>query len=378
MKKVHWISIIAIVVVVSVVLGMYRNKLFWEVANENTVRIGVVIPTTGIAAVVGENEKNGIQFAIDEINKSGGILGKTPEVVFEDDHTDSKQTVSALQKLISVDRTDVLIGGAWDFLANASIPVVEQEKKVMITPSALPDTLEKASDFLFVTHSPVSSNERAVTGFLKKTVGDRVAIISVNNLWGQAHLAMFKKSIEASGKLLVKEVTVPQFDNNDIQRELSLIKPLQPDIFVVALNFGDSSVFLQKKKELGINGKVLGDFHILDGYNQGSISKELLFDTTIFVFSDPTQEFNDKYTKVFGKQPGTYADTAYDAVYVIKQAIENSGGKTDSDSIIRGIHQITHYQGASGQIDFSQRNYPENKVPILKTFNGTEFVNVVD
>ncbi|MBI3572357.1 ABC transporter substrate-binding protein [Candidatus Kaiserbacteria bacterium] len=368
-----WIALIvvAVVIVGYFVLGQKPKEVTGE-----PIKIGVAIPLTGIAAIAGENEKSGIELAAGEINKSGGIAGRPLALIIEDDHTDATQSVSAVEKLISVDKATALIGGTWDFLANAVEPVVDKDGVVLVTPSTLPDTLEKTSPYLFVTHSPVAINERAITAFLKKTPGSKVAIMSVNNLWGQAHLNTFKKSIAASGKTLVKEVIVPQFDNNDLQTDLATIKAAKADSIITALNFGDSVAFLKKKAALGIDAKVLGDYHYIDGYQQGNIPKELLTGVTVFVFSDPTQAFIDTYVGTYRRQPGTYADTAYDAVYVLKQAIENSGGKTDSASIVAGLHKINDYNGASGHIDFSQNNYPANKQPLLKIFGGSGFVPV--
>ena len=369
----YWIG--AVIVLLLLTGGWY---VFSEpkIAEGEPVRIGVVIPLTGIAAIVGENERAGIALAVKEINDSSGVNGRPLEVVIEDDHTEPKQTVTAIQKLISIDNVDALIGGTWDFLANAAISVIEQNQVVMVTPSALPDTLERTSDFLFVTHSPVAINESAVERFLAGISGNKVAIVSVNNLWGQAHLATFKKAIANSGKSLVKEIIVPQFDNNDLQTEIALIKQSNPDIIITALNFGDSVVFLRKKSELGIGGKILGDFHFIDGYNQGNIPSKFLSGTTVFVFSDPSPDFVAAYTKEYGEPPGTYADTAYDAVYVLKEAIENARGETDSASIIAGLRRVTDYRGASGLIDFSQNNYPANKLPMLKIFTDNQFVNL--
>ena len=362
-------------IIIVILVVWFGYSYYKKPAGDNEpIKIGVSMPLTGIAAIVGENEINGIKLAIDEINKDGGIYGRPVQLFIEDDQTEAKQTVSAVQKLISVDEADVLIGGAWDFLANAAIPIIDAQKKVMITPSTLPDTIEKNSNFFFATHSPVSLNESVITEFLRSVDGDNVAIMSVNNLWGKAHLDTFKKAIVGSGKSLIKEIIVPQFDNNDIQRELSLIKSLKPDVIITALNFGDSVMFVRKKFELGIGGDILGDFHVEDGYNQGNIKKEFLSGTKIFVFSDPSNDFINKYTKVYGKNPGTYADTAYDAVYVIKEAIENENGKTDSESIINGMRKINDYQGVSGKIDFSVNNYPANKMPIIKVFDGNKFI----
>lgn len=347
------------------------------VAEENapSVKIGVAIPLTGIAAIVGENERNGIELAVKQINSSGGVSGRLLQVIIEDDGTDASKSVSAVQKLINIDKVDALIGGTWDFLANAVVPVIDSEKKVMITPSTLPDTLQKTSPFLFITYSPVASIQGVVTRFLRKVQGNTVVTISVNNTWGQAHLDTFRKAIIAAGKSLAKEIVLPEFDNNDLQTQLSLIKPLHPDAIVVALNFGDSATFVKKKMELALSGVVLAHYNLEDEYAQGNIPKSLLNGITIFVFSDPEGDFVQKYSETYHQKPGAYADTAYDAVYVLKKAIENEAGKTDSNSIIAGLRLITHYQGASGLVDFSQNNYPNNKIPLLKSFDGSQFVS---
>jgi branched-chain amino acid transport system substrate-binding protein len=371
MKKYIWVVLVILVImIISVGLSKFENE------NRGSLRIGVAIPLTGIASVVGESEKNGIDLAVKEINQSGGINGRSIEVVFEDDHTDPKQTVGAVQKLINIDGATVLIGGTWDFLANAVIPVIDSQKKILITPSALPDTLEKTSPYLFVTHSPVALLEGGIVKFLANFSRPRVVTISVNNLWGKAHLATFSRAISVSGGTLLKEVIVPNFDGNDIQRELTIIKSLKPDVIISALNFADSVSLLRRRSELNIPAKILADFHVEDGFNKGNIPNKLLSGVNIFVFSDASQDFFEKYQKMYGQLPNTYADTAYDAVYVIKQAVENAYGKTDTESLVQGIHSINNFKGASGILDFSKNNYPSNKLPIVKIFKDGKFVEV--
>lgn len=373
-KTIGWVVIIPIII--GAVWWAANRAPATPPASNEPVKIGAVLPMTGIAAIVGETEKRGIQLAVEEINENGGISGRELEVIFEDDRTDPKNTVSAVNKLAGVDKVNVIIGGTWDFLANAAIPVVETNKIVLISPSALPDTLEHSSPYFFATHSPVASNEAVIASFLSKFNRPKIVTISVNNLWGKAHLGMFKKAAEKSGSELIKEVIVPNFDNNDIQRELSLIKPLQPDVVIIALNFGDSVSFLNKKAQLGVAGKVLADFHVEDNFNQGNLEQNLVKDITLFVFSDPKGKFIESYSRKFGEKPKTYADTAYDAVYAIKLAIENSGGKYSTADILRGLKEIKNYDGASGLIDFSVNNYSQNKKSILKVFGNGQFVKL--
>ncbi len=371
-KKLIWL-LVAIAVIVAVFVSVAKKAT--DSKNKTIIKIGAVLPLTGIAAAHGENERDGINLAIKEINAAGGINGKLLEVVLEDDQTDPKTTVTAVTKLINVDRVEVIIGATWDFLANAAIPVIDQNKKVLITPSALPDTLEVASPYLFNTHSPVAINESVFEKFLEQFTSGKIVIITPNIPWGKAHADTFKKAIEHTGNTLAKEIILPKFDNNDIQRELTLIRNLRPDAILTAINFSDTVSFAKKKQELGIKAKVLAEQKTEDMYTRDELSESNLRDFYVFRFSVPSQEFIQKYKAEYGKSPQEYADTAYDAVYAIKLAIENAG-EYDAESIKNGLHKIAHFDGASGKIDFTTNNYPGNKLPVLEMFNGERFVEV--
>lgn len=371
MNKKIWI--VAIILIVVTLVGW---RIYGGSKQNGTIKIGAVLPLTGIAAAHGENERDGINLAVKEINMTGGIRGKQLQVVFEDDQTDPKNTVSAITKLITVDKAEVIIGGTWDFLANAAIPVIDQNHKILITPSALPDTLERSSPYLFDTHSPVAINERVAEKFLRLLTGKRIVVMAVNNPRGIAHANAFKKAIASTNSALIKEVDLPKFDNNDSQRELTLIRALNPDAILTALNFADDAAFVKRKTELGIRAKVLAEQKVDDMYQRGDISKELLKDFYVFRFSSPGAGFIERYQKEYHKLPQEYADTAYDAVNIVKLAVENADGKYDADSVKNGLHKINNYRGASGLINFTGRNYPENKQPVLEMFQGDHFVEV--
>src|SRR3989344_818275 len=92
----------ALIVLVLLVAGWYIFSQPKIVEGE-PIKIGAVLPMTGVAANYGENQRNAMQMAIDEINAGGGVLGRPLTIVLEDDGTDPKKTVSAFQKLASVD-----------------------------------------------------------------------------------------------------------------------------------------------------------------------------------------------------------------------------------------------------------------------------------
>ena len=82
-------------------------------AQGKPIKIGVVASMTGPGAFYGENIQKGVGLAVEEINASGGVLGRPIEVIYEDDETNPQKTVSAARKLLSIDGVIVLLGVQW-------------------------------------------------------------------------------------------------------------------------------------------------------------------------------------------------------------------------------------------------------------------------
>jgi len=196
----------------------------------------------------------------------------------------------------------------------------------------------------------------------------------INNAWGKAHERTFEKALENAGRhTLVATVVLPKFDDNDIQAELTKLKPLRPTLILTALNLHDPAIPVRKNRELGLNMQVVAHNNIAPNVLNGDVSSEVMEGLVTYHLSPPKDSFVVAYRERFGREPISEADTAYDALFVIKEAMEKTGA-TDAESIRRGLREVTDYDGVSGRIDFSEHNYPENKVPILKVFRGGEFV----
>ena len=193
-KKLIWVLVGVIAVIIF--LGVYKQKS----ADADVIKIGAVLPMTGIGAVFGEHQLNAIRLAKDEINEKGGILGRKIEIVLEDDGTEPKKAVTAFQKVTGVEHVPVVIGAAWDILANAVMPLVDSKKIPTITASAPPDSLEKTSDVFFTTYQPIFVHQRIIEKYLHNEAGEKVAIIYVNNPWGKAYRNTYKKAAAAVGK----------------------------------------------------------------------------------------------------------------------------------------------------------------------------------
>ncbi|HLD04532.1 MAG TPA: ABC transporter substrate-binding protein [Candidatus Nanoarchaeia archaeon] len=363
MKKFVWVAFI-----LALLLGCSNEKI-----TENTINIGAVLPLTGSAAVYGQNAQHGIDLAVKEINVAGGINGKPIRVIYEDDGTEAVKSVTAIQKLIDIDGVHVIIGGVWDFLANADIPVIDQQKVLLLSPSALPDTVTQTSSYFFVFHSPVASNQVVFEKWLKLLPSKRVGAIVISNPWGLAHLDTFKKAVQATGATLIEERILPNFDNNDISTELTKFQSENLDGLFAAINFNDFLMLDRKRKELDFQSSLLAHENFADHVKSGRLDASNAEGVYVFGFSEPTPEFVTKFINAYGESPVFVGDIAYDIVYALKMAMEGSGENTDQ--IIQVLQKID-FQGASGRIYLGDKNYPLNKKPILEKIVNGKFITV--
>ena len=356
-KQGLWAGIIVLGIIVLVIIS------FAPKTSEETIKIGAALPLTGVASIHGQNERQGIDLAVKEINSAGGIDGKKIEIIYEDDTSQPPETLTAVKKLIELDNVEVIIGGTWDILANAAIPEIDQQQVVLLSPSALPDTVTQESPYFFSVHSPVSINQKAVEGFIDDNSIKTVGILVVNNPWGIAHNNMFKAAIQESGATFTEERIVQNFDNNDLSTELADFKNSEVDAIFTAINFNDMALLGRKLVELNIESKVLAHSNFKSTIEAGRLPIEAGEGVTVFKFSEPSQEFIDNFEQEYGRIPEIYSDIAYDTVYIIKEVIENYG--YSSEEILQGLKQVD-FQGASGRIYFGENNYPMNKQPILE------------
>src|SRR5580700_4630394 len=108
----------------------FLSPFIIKARGETPVRIGMVDPLTGVYAAIAQNEVVGAKFAIEEINKKGGILGRPIELLIEDSANDVGTGVQKTRKLIDRDQVNFIIGDVNSAIAQAMAQVTA-EKKVL-------------------------------------------------------------------------------------------------------------------------------------------------------------------------------------------------------------------------------------------------------
>ena len=118
-------------------------------AAAETVKIGAVQPLSGKMSVYGEGFQRALNLAVEEVNAAGGIKGQDLEIVYEDNLSTAQGSVSALQKLISIEKLPVVIGPAASSNFLATCPIAEREKTVFIGAESAASDISKCGDICF-------------------------------------------------------------------------------------------------------------------------------------------------------------------------------------------------------------------------------------
>ncbi len=117
--------------------------------NPNEIRIGEFGSLTGAQATFGISTDDGIKLAVDEINAAGGINGKTLKVIAYDDQGKPEEAAVVVNKLITQDKAQVILGEVASSLSLAAAPIAQQNKVPLISPSSTNPKVTQVGDYVF-------------------------------------------------------------------------------------------------------------------------------------------------------------------------------------------------------------------------------------
>jgi branched-chain amino acid transport system substrate-binding protein len=319
------------------------------------VKIGVILPLTGDGAFWGDNARNALLLAADDINRAGGIKGRRLELLIEDGRCDPKASLNAFQKLIDADKTTAVIGEICSSATLAVAPVAERRKIVLLSPCSESADLTNAGQYIFRTWTPNNSQARVVARYLRNEVGARrVAVLAVYNGFGQPLADAFREEFQRLGGEIAAFETYQQGDM-DFRAQLLRIRAGAPELIYLVSYPNDGMSAIRQMHALGIDIRVAAtsNANSRDFLGPlGPLAEGLLLadldDTT-------TPDFRARYEQKFARKwPGasSCAGVAYDDVMILAKAVAAVGEA--SAAIKDFLAQLKDYHGVSGTITFDE------------------------
>ena len=315
----------------------------------DTIKIGEIATVTGDFAAYGVAEVESVKIAVDEINKSGGILGKQVEVIMYDCRTRQEDMVNAARRLVEQDKVTAVIGPSGSGLCIAAAPVFNRGKVPhlgTLPTNPLVTVDEKGNvrpyNFRICFLDPYQGKMIAV--FAAKDLGRKKAAVlyDVSSDYSQGLREFFIKSFKEYGGEIVADEG-HRGEDVDFRAQLTVIKDANPDVLVIPTMGKCLPLAVKQARELGLNVEIIGG----DGYGDfmweiaGDAMKDSYWVSHVDRFDPTLADFFAKYEKATGTECMEFMNAvmAYDCVYWLKDAIERAG--TDDPVKVRDALENT-------------------------------------
>ena len=354
-RNVGVFSVVACALLAIVFMGAEKAKPAAKPAAAPVrAKIGVISILTGQGAGYGEAITNGIKLARDEVNAKGEVI---IELKIEDSSAKQEQALAAGQKLINSEKVVAILGPTLSNEMKVVGPEANASGVPIMGTSTTAKGITQIGKFVFRNSLPESQAIPASVGkAVKKYNIRKVALFYGNDdVFTKSGFDTMK---EVSEKLKLQVLTVQEFQKGqaDYKAQLTKIASLKPDAVFCSALYEEGGVILSQARKMGLNVPFVGG----NGFNSPKVidiakdaAEGLIVATPWFVDrNDPkVKAFVAKYEKAYGKKPDQFAAQAYDALYIMADALKRAG-KADRTALRDALASTRNFQGVLGTFSF--------------------------
>jgi branched-chain amino acid transport system substrate-binding protein len=357
-------------------------------ASEGPIVIGASLPLSGDFSEPGTAAKQGYEVWAAMVNDSGGLLGRQVELSIVDNASDQDTAVADYEKLITVDKVDLVVGPFSSLLVIPTSEVAARYGYAFVEPAGgAPDVFNRGLTNLFFAQ-PARGAEQAIPfadyilGLPEDMRPQTYAVVSQDDPFTLGVMDGLKERLNAGGlNLVFDEVYAP--DTTDFSSIAIQVADLDPDLIVGGTVFEDSVGQIRAYQEAGYQprGAFFTTGPSLPGPFRealGSATEGVFASISWFPEADEYQnaDFVQRYVDMFGGTPGDIPEDAANAFtvgQVLQQAVENIQS-IDNTALIDEIHR-TEFETVVGPLSFDEVGAPKGSFMLLQ-WQGDTFVIV--
>lgn len=337
MMKKAWSIVLAATVAVACLGGCGQGSANGSAgaANGTVFKIGSIGPTTGDGAIYGQAVMNAAQIAVDEINEAGGVNGYQIEFKYEDDLGDAEKSVNAYNSLKDWGM-QILMGTVTTTPCVAVADKTAQDGMFQLTPSASSTDVVVNDNVFQACFTDPNQGNASAQYIAEHNLATKVAVIyDSSSVYSSGIEATFVQEAEARNIEIVAEQSFTADSKTDFSTQLQKAQSAGAELVFLPIYYTEASIILTQADGMGYDPIFFG----VDGMDgilnvenfDLSLAEDVMLLTPFAADAqdEATEEFVKKYQETYGDIPNQFAADAYDAVYIIRAAIEESGVTPD-------------------------------------------------
>jgi branched-chain amino acid transport system substrate-binding protein len=337
--------------------------------------IGHYASMTGNTAHFGQDTDKAARLAAEQINASGGVLGRKLKIVTLDTRGDGAEAANAVTRLIDVEKATAILGEVASSLSLQGGPIAQRRKIPMVSPSSTNPKVTQVGDYIFRVCYIDPFQGKVMAIFARETLKlSKVAILTdVKNDYSKGLAEAFQKAFVASGGTIAAEQSYSAGDT-DFSAQVTAIKSSGAEAIWVPGYYSEVGAIARTAARLGVKVPLLGG----DGWDAPelfSIGGEALNGSYFSNHFAPdqaspmAQKFVADFSAKYGQPPTGLGALGYDGVLVIADAIKRAGSAEPS-KLRDALAATKNLEAVTGTLTMDKERNPEKSVVVLKIDGG--------
>jgi len=337
--------------------------------------LGLTTPVTGGAASFALPERQGVEMAVDEINKSGGVLGRPIRLAVADNRCNPTEGVQTANRLINEERAVTVIGAFCSSVSLAVMPIMRRAQVPLVIDVSTAPAIAQMSgkggnEWAFRTSVSDDGMAKALVDYLgKNTQWRRIAILAEDTDYGRGGTKAFSEHAKRAGIDIVAAEAFTQA-TPDFTPLINKLSAQRPDAIAIYMLGADMANFMKQYEAWGgkipVTGRfdpaLLGADAIGRGFLDGSIG---VLPYSPEIDTPANRKFVQTYRARFNADPQFQSAYGYEAVYIVADAIRRAG--KPAPAAIREALEKTKYQSMLGvTVEFDEYNQAHNNAVVLQ------------
>lgn len=347
-----------------------------EPASQPVV-LGALYSLTGGQSGLDIPSSQGAQLAVDEVNRSGGVLGRQVQLVLEDVETDPQLAVDHIREILAEDPSTIAFLGLsdTDLVLSAASAVAEHGRLFLTSGATSPKLPSQVPGYLFL--ACFGDNVQAAAGaeWAYKDMSARSVSILYNSesTYTQLLQGYFRARFEElGGKVLSIESYIPGSDISTAAGRLEAA-----DLIYLSATPDDVLTAVKVLRDTGHPEPILGGdgFDVAGLWQDNPQVKDVFFTTHAYLGDDNKDPkvvaFLEAYRKAYpDSTPDAFAALGYDAARLLITAISDAGN-TDPEDVRTALANMHNFYSVTGQLGYLKGSQiPIKSVTILGIEGG--------
>ena len=323
------------------------------------IKIGVINMLTGPFAEGGSFQVNGLQLALEDVNKAGGILGHPVELHTEDNASTNPGTVLAFSKLFTDPAIKAIVGPIASTQIQAASPAIAKAGIPTMIGGTDPSLTRVNNKWVFRARPNDLYSSKVIADFGVNTLKlKKWAIVHATDAFGQGGAKALTEALQALG---VTPILDQGYTSNtqDFAPIVLAIKKSGVEVLGTYMTVpADQAIFAKQLRQLGVNIQWVGS-PTTAAVTTRNLAGDALYGTYAVAdfnaeANEAARDFTKRYRERFGIYPDNFASWSYDALHILALAMNNANS-TEPEAVRKAILAIKGYKGLEGTYEFDAR-----------------------